>query len=69
MDPQQSRAQVKATRDRIDRKLDLIQARVKHSRGRANRIAFVSGAILSALFFWARRRQSRNRQRARANHP
>jgi hypothetical protein len=56
---------MRATRDRIDRKLDLLQARVADSRGQATRAALGGGALVSALYLWSRLRQSRHRRRAR----
>jgi hypothetical protein len=57
---------MRATRDRIDRKLDLLQARVADSRGQATRAALGGGAFLSFLYMWARLRKARQRRRARA---
>jgi len=67
MDPEQVRAEMKATRERIDLKLDLLQARVAASGGQMKRAAFGGGALLSMLLLWAKRRQARRQERARAN--
>ena len=57
MDPQQIRDEMKATRERIDRKLDLLQTESARRKGRAKLIAFAGGALASMMFFvWARRR-------------
>lgn len=66
MDPEQVRAEMRATRERIDRKLDLLQARVADSRGQATRAALGGGALVSFLYTWAKLRQRRQRRRARA---
>lgn len=67
MDPEQVRAEMRATRDRIDRKLDLLQARVADSRGQATRAALGAGGLVSFLYVWAKLRQTRQRRRARAH--
>ena len=66
MDPEQVRAEMRATRERIDRKLDLLQARVADSRGQATKAALAGGALLSFLYTWAKLRQARQRSKARA---
>lgn len=67
MDPEQVRAEMRATRERIDRNLDLLQARVADSRGQATRAALGGGALVSFLYFWARLRSSRQRRKSRAH--
>lgn len=67
MDPKQVRAEMtamkldkmRATRERIDLKLDLIQARAAASKGPAGRIAFGAAALGSVLGFLAKRRGRR----------
>ena len=66
MDPEQVRAEMKATRDRIDRKLDLLQVRISESGGQVARVALGAGALLSSLYVWAKVRQGRQRRRAKA---
>lgn len=56
MDPEQIRAEMKATRERIDRELNRLQTRTIDRQGRTKLFAFAGGALLSMLFVWARRR-------------
>ena len=67
MDTEQVRAEMRATRDRIDRKLDLLQSRVSQQRGQAARVAVGGGALISTLDMWAKLRQRQQRKRARAH--
>jgi hypothetical protein len=55
---------MRATRERIDRKLDLLQSRVAESRGQARRVALGGSALISTLYIWSKLRQAFQRRRA-----
>lgn len=60
MDPAQVRAEIemKMTRERIDRKLDRLEARLAESRGQLTRIARGAGALVATLYGLASRRRA-----------
>jgi hypothetical protein len=57
---------MKATRERIDRKLDRLQARATASSWLIKGVAFVGGVLISTVYVWSKRRQAR-RKRAHAS--
>lgn len=59
MDPEQVRAEMTTTRERIDRKLDRLEARLAESRWRLTRIAQGAGALVGTLYRRASRRRAR----------
>ena len=65
MDPEQVRAKMKAARERIDAKLDRLEARATKSRKPVKLAAIAAGVLIPAAYVLARRRKAR-RQRARA---
>ena len=67
MDAEQIRAEMNATRQRIDRKLDVLQMRVSEASGQALRVAgVVSGALaVTAILFAALRSRRRRRYMSR----
>jgi hypothetical protein len=67
MDPEQVRSEMRATRRRIDEKLDLLQARMQEQRGAVTRTALGGGALLSLFYMWSKLRARNRRKRARAH--
>ena len=65
MDPEQVRAEMKATRRRIDEKLDLLQARMAAQKGLVTRAALGGGALVSGLYMWSRLRAKLRARRQR----
>jgi hypothetical protein len=56
---------MRATRRRIDEKLDLLQARMSAQSGAVTRAAVGGGALLSAFYMWAKLRAKRQTKRRR----
>ncbi len=67
MDPEQVRSEMRATRRRIDEKLDLLQTRMQEQRGAMTRTAVGGGALLSVFYMWSKMRARSRRKRARAH--
>lgn len=50
MVPKQVHAEMKATREIVDHRLDMLQARIARSKGRFGRVALAGSVLVSALF-------------------
>jgi hypothetical protein len=57
---------MRAVRERIDRKLNLLQGRVTRPKGRVQRFALIGGVVIASLLILNRLRHARRERRAAA---